>query len=244
MISSWEYKEEYKFLRSKIIKSVDLVLKSGQLFFGKETEKFEKNFLKENNSRYGVSVSNGTNALLIALKALNIGKGDEVITVSNTAIATASSIISSGAKIRYVDIGNDYLIDHKKIENCINKNTKAIIIVHLYGQACEMEKIFKIKKKYKISIIEDCAQAQGAKYKGTKVGNFGDFGCYSFYPTKILGAYGDGGFITTNNNTLYRKARRIRFYGIENINKKNKWNNIYYSNEHGITSRLTEIQSA
>jgi dTDP-4-amino-4,6-dideoxygalactose transaminase len=184
MINSWEYKEEYKFLRSRIIKSIDIVLKSGKLFFGRETAKFEKKFLKENNSRYGVSVSNGTNALLIALKSLNIGIGDEVITVSNTAIATASSIISSGAKIRYIDIGNDYLIDHKKIEKCINKNTKAIIVVHLYGQSCEMEKIIKIKKKYKISLIEDCAQAQGAKYKGIKVGNFGDFGCFSFYPTK------------------------------------------------------------
>jgi len=244
MINSWEYKEEYKFLRSRIIKSIDIVLKSGKLFFGRETAKFEKKFLKENNSRYGVSVSNGTNALLIALKSLNIGIGDEVITVSNTAIATASSIISSGAKIRYIDIGNDYLIDHKKIEKCINKNTKAIIVVHLYGQSCEMEKIIKIKKKYKISLIEDCAQAQGAKYKGIKVGNFGDFGCFSFYPTKILGAYGDGGFVTTNNNTLYRKARRIRFYGIENINKKNKWNQVYYANEHGINSRLSEIQSA
>ena len=244
MINSWEYKEEYKLLRKKIIKSIDTVLKSGKLFFGKETENFEKKFLIRNNSKYGVSVSNGTNALLIALKALNIGTGDEVITVSNTAIATASAIVSSGAKIRFIDVGNDYLIDYKKIEKCINKNTKAIILVHLYGQACEMDKIIKIKKKYKISIIEDCAQAQGAKYKGIKVGNFGDFGCFSFYPTKILGAYGDGGFITTNNDNLHRKARRIRFYGIENINKKNKWNQIYYSNEHGINSRLSEIQSA
>lgn len=244
MINSWEYKKEYKFLRTRILKSIDTVLKSGKLFFGDETEKFEKKFLKENKTKYGVSVSNGTNALLIALKALNIGLGDEVITVSNSAIATASSIISSGAKIRFVDIDDDYLIDHKQIEKYINKNTKAIIVVHLYGQACEMSEIIKIKKKYKISLIEDCAQAQGAKYKGIIVGNFGDFGCFSFYPTKILGAYGDGGFITTNNESLYRKARRIRFYGIENINKKNKWNKIYYSNEHGINSRLSEIQSA
>ena len=244
MINSWEYKKEYKFLRTKIMKSIDTVLKSGQLFFGNETNKLEKQFLKENNTKYGVSLSNGTNALLVALKALSIGTGDEVITVSNTAIATASSIISSGAKIRFTDIGNDYLIDPKKIENHINKRTKAIIIVHLYGQSCEMDEIIKIQKKYKISLIEDCAQAQGAKYKGIKVGNFGDFGCFSFYPTKILGAYGDGGFITTSNNNLYRKAKRISFYGIENINKKNRWNQIYYSNEHGINSRLSEIQSA
>ena len=244
MINAWEYKKEYNSLKRNILKSIDNVFKNGKLFFGKETKKFEKNFVKLNNSKYGISVANGTNALLIALKALNIGNGDEVITVSNTAIATASAITSSGAKIRFVDVKDDYLIDHNKIEKCINKKTKAIIVVHLYGQACEMKEILKIKKKYKIKIIEDCAQAQGAKYRGLKVGNFGDFGCFSFYPTKILGAYGDGGFVTTNDNKLYRKIRRIRFFGIENIDKKNRWNNIYYSNEHGINSRLSEVQSA
>ena len=112
MINAWEYKKEYNYLKKNILKSIDNVFKSGKLFFGKETEKFEKNFIKLNNSKYGISVANGTNALLIALKALNIGIGDEVITVSNTAIATASAITSSGAKIRYVDVKDDYLIDH------------------------------------------------------------------------------------------------------------------------------------
>ena len=155
--------------------------------------------IKQNNLKYGIAVGSGTEALYIALLGLRIGQGDEVITVSNTAIPTVSAIKSCGAKVRFVDIGYDYLIDADKIEKYISKNTKAIIPVHLYGQACDMEKICKIAKKYKLKIIEDCAQAQGAKYKNKYVGNFGDVGCFSFYPTKILGAYGDGGFISTNS---------------------------------------------
>ena len=244
MIKSWSYINEYKILREKILKSIDKSLKSGQIFFGKEINKFEHSFIKKNNFKYGVAVASGTDALYIALLALGIKSGDEVITVSNTAIPTASAIKSCGAKIKFVDISNDYLIDINKIEKNINKNTKAIIPVHLYGQACEMDKIIKIAKKYNLKIIEDCAQAQGAKFKNKYVGSFGDAGCFSFYPTKILGGYGDGGFITTNSFDLYNKIKRIRFYGIENNNKKNKFNNKYYSNEHGINSRISEIHSS
>ena len=244
MIKSWSYINEYKILREKILKSIDKSLKSGQIFFGKEINKFEHSFIKKNNFKYGVAVASGTDALYIALLALGIKSGDEVITVSNTAIPTASAIKSCGAKIKFVDISNDYLIDINKIEKNINKNTKAIIPVHLYGQACEMDKIIKIAKKYNLKIIEDCAQAQGAKFKNKYVGSFGDAGCFSFYPTKILGGYGDGGFITTNSFDLYNKIKRIRFYGIENNNKKNKFNNKYYSNEHGINSRISEMHSS
>ncbi len=244
MIKSWSYINEYKILRKKILKSIDKSLKSGQIFFGKEINKFEHSFIKKNNFKYGVAVASGTDALYIALLALGIKSGDEVITVSNTAIPTASAIKSCGAKIKFVDISNDYLIDINKIEKNINKNTKAIIPVHLYGQSCEMDKIIKIARKYNLKIIEDCAQAQGAKFKNQYVGSFGDAGCFSFYPTKILGGYGDGGFITTNSFDLYNKIKRIRFYGIENNNKKNKFNNKYYSNEHGINSRISEIHSS
>ena len=244
MIKSWSYINEYKILREKILKSIDKSLKSGQIFFGKEINKFEHSFIKKNNFKYGVAVASGTDALYIALLALGIKSGDEVITVSNTAIPTASAIKSCGAKIKFVDISNDYLIDINKIEKNINKNTKAIIPVHLYGQACEMDKIIKIAKKYNLKIIEDCAQAQGAKFKNKYVGSFGDAGCFSFYPTKILGGYGDGGFVTTNSFDLYNKIKRIRFYGIENNNKKNKFNNKYYSNEHGINSRISEMHSS
>jgi len=242
----WSYLQEYKKYRSKILKTIDLTLKSGNLFFGKELKKFERQFIKTNRLDYGIAVGSGTDALLLALKALDIGnnKNDEVITVSNTAIPTVSSIVSAGAKPVFVDIGKDYLINPKKIQKKINKNTKAIIPVHLYGQACDMKEILKIAKKNKLKVIEDCAQSQGAKYNNKYVGSFGDFGCFSFYPTKILGAYGDGGFVSTNSLKLFQKVRRMRFYGIEQFNKKNKYNQKYYSNEHGINSRLDEIHSS
>ena len=243
MIKTWSYKDEYRKYRKTILKSVDKTLLSGDLFFGNQLKKFESTFVKLNKSKYGIAVGSGTDALIIALKALGIGENinDEVITVSNTAIPTASAITSAGAKPVFVDIGKDYLIDTSKIKKAINKNTKAIIPVHLYGQSCEMNKILKLAKEYKLKVIEDCAQAQGSKFRNKFVGTFGDFGCFSFYPTKILGAYGDGGFITTNSLKMLKTIKRLRFYGIEQNNKKNKFNRVYYSNEHGLNSRLDEI---
>ena len=140
--------------------------------------------------------------------ALNLKKGDEVITASNTAIPTISAIVNSGAKPVLVDIKKDYLIDTNKIEKKITKKTKVIIPVHLYGQSCDMDEIMRISKKYRLKIIEDCAQAQGAKFKNKFVGTFGSFGCFSFYPTKVLGGYSDGGFILTNINYI-RRLRRL-----------------------------------
>ena len=244
MIKSWDYQNEYKFLKKKILTAIDKSLRSGNLFFGNELKKFEKNFLKINKSRYGLAVASGTDALYLSLKALNINHNDEVITVANTAIPTVSAIVNSGAKVKFVDVNDNYLIDVNKLEKVITKKTKAIIPVHLYGQSCDMDKILRIAKKYNIKIIEDCAQAQGAKYKRKNVGNFGITGCFSFYPTKVLGAYGDGGFITTNNRKIFMKLRRLRFYGIEQIDKNNKWNGKYYANENGTNSRLGEVQSA
>ena len=244
MIKAWSYIRDYKDLQKRILKSVDKTLRSGQIFNGKELHKFENKFIKVNNLKYGAAVGSGTDAIYIALLSLDIGKNDEVITVANTAIPTVSAIKSSGANVRFVDIGSDYLINAEQIEKCISKKTKAIIPVHLYGQACNMEKICKIAKKYKLKIIEDCAQAQGAKFKGKSVGSFGDLGCFSFYPTKILGAYGNGGFISTDSIKLCKKIKRIRFYGIEQNDKKNKFKNKYYANEHGINSKINEIQAS
>ena len=244
MIKFWTYRNEYKLIKKKIHLSLDNVLNSGTLFFGKQLEKFENNFIKINKLAYGTSVKTGTDALIISLMALGIKRGDEVITVANTAIPTISAIKFLQAKIKLVDVGEDYLIDVTKIERLITKKTKAIIPVHLYGQSCEMSKIIDIAKKYKLKIIEDCAQAQGAKYNNKLVGNFGDLSCYSFYPTKILGAYGDGGFIGTKNKKLFEKVKRIRFYGIETENKNNKYYNKYYANENGMNSRLDEIQAS
>ena len=244
MIQYWNYLREYKNQKKNVLNSVDKVFQSGTLLFGNELKKFEKNFCKFNKSKYGLGVSSGTDALFIALKCLNIGKNDEVITVSNTAIPTVAAIINTGASVKFADIGKDYLIDVNKISILINKKTKAIVPVHLFGQTCDMDKILNIAKKYKLKVVEDCAQSTGAMYKGKKAGTLGDIGCHSFYPTKILGAYGDGGFLTTNNKKLYEKMHRFRFYGIDTLGIIKKWKNKYYSIEHGTNSRLDEIQSS
>lgn len=244
MIKFWNYTREYKLLRKEIITKVDKTISKGVTFFGNELKSFESNFLKKYKSKFGIAVGSGTDALLISLRAIDIKNGDEVITAANTAIPTISAIVNCGAKPRLVDVGEDYLMNTSKIEKLINKKTKAIIPVHLYGQSCDMDKINKIAKKYKLKIIEDCAQAQGAKYKNRYVGTNGDFGCFSFYPTKVLGAYGDGGFILTKNFKDYLKIRRLRFYGIETLDKNNTFYNKYYANENGFNSRLDEIQSS
>ncbi len=243
MIKFWSYKREFKKLKKNILKKIENTLSKGVIFFGDELIKFEKNFLSKYKSKYGAAVGSGTEALLISLKAINIRKGDEVITAANTAIPTISAIVNSGAIPKLVDIGNDYLIDCSKIEREITKRTKAIIPVHLYGQSCDMDRINKIAKKYRLKVIEDCAQSQGAMFKNKFTGTMGDFGCFSFYPTKILGAYGDGGFIITKNYKNFTKIRRLRYYGIETVDKKNTFFNKYYSNENGVNSRLDEIQS-
>ena len=243
MIKFWSYQTEYKNSRKKILKSIDSTIKKGSIFFGRQLRIFEKSFIEQNKGNYGAAVGSGTDALIIALKLFNVQMGDEIVTVSNTAIPTISAIINVGGKPKFVDIGSDYLIDANKIEKLINKKTKVIIPVHLYGQSCDMDKINKIAKKYNLKVIEDCAQAQGAKYKGKFVGTLGDVGCFSFYPTKILGAYGDGGFLLTKKFDLYKKIKRLRFYGIETVDKKNRFFNNYYANENGINSRLDEIQS-
>ena len=243
MIKFWSYNREYKKIKKKLLKDIDKTIGNGNIFFGKQIERFEKNFTSKYNSKYGIAVGSGTDALLIALKSLNLKPNDEVITAANTAIPTISAIINAGGKPRLVDIGNDYLIDVKKIEKEITARTKAIIPVHLYGQVCDMDSINKIAKKKKIKVIEDCAQSQGAQYKKKFSGTLGDFGCFSFYPTKILGAYGDGGFILTNSFDAYKKIKRLRFYGIETV-ENNKFKNQYYANENGVNSRLDEIQAS
>ena len=163
MIKSWSFKEEYKDLRKLVLKRIDKTLKSGNIFFGDELSLFENNFIKLNKLKFGAAVGSGTDALYISLMALNIGKGDEVITVSNTAVATVSAIKSAGAKVKYVDVGNDYLIDTNKIERSISKKTKAIIPVHLYGQSCKMDKICSLARKYNLKVIEDSIAHEVAK---------------------------------------------------------------------------------
>ena len=243
MIKFWSYEREFKKYQKLIIKNVEKTLKKGNIFFGNEINSFEKEFIKKYKSKYGIAVGSGTDALLISLMSIKIKSGDEVITASNTAIPTISAIVNSGARPVLIDIKEDYLIDADKIEKKITKKTKAIIPVHLYGKSCDMDKIIKISNKYKLSIIEDCAQSQGAKFNNKFLGTFGSLGCFSFYPTKILGGYGDGGFILTNNFRLYSAIKKIRFYGIDTVDKKNKFYNKYYSNINGLNSRLDEVNS-
>jgi len=243
MIKFWSYKKEYLKYKKKILGGVDKSLKSGSIFFSNELVTFEKSFVKKYKTKYGIAVGSGTDAITIAIKSLNIKPGDEIITAANTAIPTITAIINAGAKPKLVDIGDDYLIDVTKIEKEINLRTKAIIPVHLYGQTCEMDTIIKIARKNKIQIIEDCAQSQGSLYRNKYAGTIGKLGCFSFYPTKILGAYGDGGFILTNDYKVYKKIKRLRFYGIE-TEENNKYKNKYYSFENGYNSRLDEMQAS
>ena len=245
MIKVWDYLKEYELLRDDILKAVDDVFKGGTLIFGPKLEEFEETFSKYCDSKYGIGVGNCTDALYISLKACGIGQGDEVITVSNTAVPTVTAIVNAGAIARFVDIDKYSLIDVTKIGKAITKKTKAIIPVHLFGQICEMNKIMELAKKYNLKVIEDCAQAHGATYYNKKAGSIGHIGCFSFYPTKIFGAYGDGGFITTNDKNLYDKMHRIRFLGMEKKKMSSgHWNGKYYAIEHGTNSRLDEVHAA
>ena len=245
MIKVWDYLKEYDAMREEILDAVDQVFKNGVLVFGPKLQEFEEKFSEYNQCKFGIGVGNCTDAITIALRACNIGSGDEVITTSNTAVPTVTAIVNSGASVKFVDINEYSLIDVSKITNAINDKTKAIIPVHLYGQMCDMNAIMDIANKNNLKVIEDCAQAHGATYFGKKAGSIGDAGCYSFYPTKIFGAYGDGGFITTNDENLFDKMQRIRFLGMERKKMSSgHWNGKYYAVEHGTTSRLDEVHAA
>jgi len=245
MIKVWDYLKEYEELRTDILDAVDQVFKNGVLIFGPKLDEFEEKFSKYNECKFGIGVGNCTDAITIALKASGVGVGDEVITTSNTAVPTVTAIVNTGASVRFVDINEYSLMDTSKLSRSISKKTKAIVPVHLFGQMCDMDKIMDIARKNNLKVIEDCAQSHGATYLGKKAGSIGHAGCYSFYPTKIFGAYGDGGFITTNDEQLYDKMKRIRFLGMEKKKMSSgHWNGKYYAIEHGMNSRLDEVHAA
>ena len=245
MIKVWDYLKEYDFLRNEILNAVDEVFKGGTLIFGPKLDEFERKFSNYYDCKFGIGVGNCTDAITIALKALDIGYGDEVITTSNTAVPTVTAIVNTGAKVKFIDVDKYYLLDTEKLNNLINFKTKAIVPVHLYGQMCDMDLIMDVAAKHNLKVIEDCAQSHGATYREKKAGSIGNVGCFSFYPTKILGAYGDGGFITTNDKKLFERMSRIRFLGMERKKMSTgHWNGKYYALEHGTNSRLDEIQAA
>ena len=212
------------------------VLRSGWYVLGTNVQEFEREFAESNGSNYCIGVDNGTNAIKLGIQALGIGPGDEVIVQANTYIATVLGITVNGATPVFVEPSEFYNMDGNEIEKKITKNTKAILVTHLYGQATKMDRIFDLCNKYGLYLLEDCAQSHYADYKGKKVGTFGTFGFFSFYPTKNIGAFGDAGAIVTDNEELYKKVIMLRNYG-SSIR-------YHFELENGSNSRLDEIQAA
>jgi dTDP-4-amino-4,6-dideoxygalactose transaminase len=228
-------KKQYAPLKDEIITGIEHVFDGMQLFLGENVQAVEKEFAQFCGVQYGVGVSDGTSALHIILRAMGIGPGDEVITVSHTFIATPEAILLAGATPVFVDIDPiTCLMDVNNVEAKITPRTKAILPVHLYGQTVDMDPLIELASKHHLRVIEDAAQAHGAEYKGRKAGSLGDAAGFSFYYSKNLGAYGEGGFVTTNDPDLYRRIRMIRDHGSERR---------YYHDLIGMNARLDEIQA-
>ena len=231
-----DLKAQYATIKDEIKAAIDEVLESQYFILGPKVQQFEEEIAKYCNVQHAVGVASGSDALLLALMAIDVGYGDEVITTPYTFFATAGSISRLGAKPVFVDIDpKTYNINPELIEGKITDKAKAIIPVHLYGQCAEMDPILEIGKKYNLCIIEDAAQAISAEYKGRKAGSMGDMGCLSFFPSKNLGGYGDGGMVITNNAELAEKIRVLRAHGA-----KPK----YYHSLIGLNSRLDALQAA
>ena len=235
-IPTLDLKAQYLSIREEIKIAIDTVLESQHFILGPEVQGLEREIAAYVDSKFGIGVASGTDALMLALKACDIGPGDEVLCPSFTFVATANAVSLLGAEPIFIDIDpTTFTIDPSKIDKSVSPRTKAIIPVHLYGQAADMDAIMGIARTQKLRVIEDCAQAIGAAYRGKRVGTFGDFGCFSFYPSKNLGGFGDGGMIVTASEALAERVRSLRNYGAV---KK------YFSEEQGWNSRLDEIQAA
>ena len=219
---------------TKIFREIEKVVKKGDYTLGQKVDECEKNFAKRTGAKFAISVGNGTDALFLSLRALNIGNGDEVITTPYTFIATIGSIATSGAKPVFVDIKNDYNIDENKIESAITKKTKAIMPVHWAGRPCELDKIKSIAKKYNLKIIQDTCHGIDSRYKKKHLIHFGDVCTYSMHPLKNLNIWGDGGFIVTQNEKLAKKLFLLRNHGLVDRNKCKIF---------GFNSRLDTIQA-
>lgn len=236
MIRMNDFLAEPRELRQQMLDAVSRVLDSGWYVLGKEVEAFEREWAGLCAVRHCVGVGNGMDALEISLRALEIGPHDEVITTPMTAFATVLAIVRAGATPVLADIDPDTaMLDPKSVRRCLTVRTKAIVLVHLYGQAGPIESILAIAKNHEIHLIEDCAQAHGAQYKGQPVGSFGSFGAWSFYPTKNLGAIGDAGALTTSSSELAAKASALRHYGQTEPHRHQLL---------GMNSRLDELQAA
>ena len=231
-----DLKKQYESIKGEIDSAISDVINKSAFIGGPFAKSFEAAFAKFCNAKHCIGVGNGTDALFIALASLGIGKGDEVITAANSFIATSEAITMAGAKVVFVDINaQTYNIDVNKIEEKITSRTRAIIPVHLFGQPADMDPILRIARKHNLKVIEDAAQAHGALYKGQIVGSIGDAACFSFYPGKNLGAYGDGGAIVTNDDGFALRARMFANHG-----RSEKYNHDF----EGVNSRLDGLQAA
>lgn len=262
MIPVMNITRQYASVQEELDRTALEVLHSGNYILGNIVSKFEKEFAEYCGVKYAIGVANGTDALVIALEACGIGQGDEVITTAMTFVATVEAIVRVGAKPVLVDIDKTtYNIDVTKIESVIRENTKAIIPVHIYGQIADMDKINEIASNHGLKVIEDCAQAAGAKYNGKRAGSFGDVACISFFPTKNLGAAGDGGMILTSDEDIFKRCQAYRAHGsgingaytMSKLNGDNFDENQldfqgnlpkYYNYVVGYNSRLDALQAA
>jgi len=222
--------------KEEILSVITSVLESGNYLIGPFLSKFEREFALYNGSRFAVGVNSGTDALRLALLSLGVGANDEVIVPSHTAVATVSAIVSIGAIPVFADINSDdFTLDITSVTKLISKSTKAVVAVHIYGKSCEMEGLVNLCKSHKLKLVEDCAQSAGGNFRGRKLGSIGDIGCFSFYPTKNIGAFGDAGAIITNEERIFSKLLSLRQYG---------WDKKRISKIPSTVSRLDEIQAA
>jgi dTDP-4-amino-4,6-dideoxygalactose transaminase len=239
-----DFGRQYKKQEKLHLANFKKIMLSGDFVLRDEVLKFEKKISSLIGSKYVVSVNSCTDALLLALASKGFKKNSEIITVGHTYVATLAAIKHVGLNPVLADISDDYNINVSQIEKLITKNTKAILPVHLYGHSCDMSSIMKIANKYNLSVIEDCAQSFGAKFKGKYVGTFGEVGCFSLHPLKSLGAAGDGGFIVTKNKTLYEKFLRLRNHG-QGRRKNGKYLKSRYDIDYfGFCTRLDNLQAA
>jgi aminotransferase EvaB len=236
-IAAFDYLKQYGDLRSEVLARIEQVLASGRLILGPEVQQFEHAFVDFLSGKgAGVAVSSGTDALAIALMALGVSRDEEVITVANTAVPTVSAIRMVGATPIFCDVeAGTGLMELGQIPGLLTERTRAIIPVHLFGNVVDVAKLQELVRGRDIRVLEDCAQAHGAKLRGKMAGTLGDAAAFSFYPTKNLGAFGDAGFCYSADRELVREMRRIRMYGFENG---------YYSEREGINSRMDELQAA